>query len=512
MNSRPPNILIVMADQLAPAFLPIYGHRLVKAPNLAALAREGVVFDSAYCNSPLCSPSRAVFMTGRLPSKTGVFDNAAEFRADIPTFAHHLRNLDYRTVLSGKMHFCGPDQLHGFEERLTTDIYPADYGWTPDWDRPAARPSWYHNMSSVTQAGLCVRTNQLDFDDEVVFAARRALFDIARSRDAKPFLLVASLTHPHDPFAITRRYWDLYADADIDMPGPPIPLGRLDPHSRRLRHVCAMDAQAISAGQIRDSRHAYYGAISYVDDNLGQLMQALRDTGLDRDTIVIFTSDHGEMLGERGLWFKMNFFEGAARVPLVISAPGRYAARRVAQCVSLADMLPTLVAMAGADPAALEATIDGRDLTPLLAGGDGRDEVVGEYLAEGAIAPIVMIRRGAWKFIHAPGDPDQLYDLDADRDERLNLAQRPECAARVADFTAEVARRWDLGALDSQVRDSQRRRRVVDAALSKGDVRAWDFQPARDASRQYVRNTLALDEIEAMARFPAVAQAPVAKK
>ena len=132
------NILLVMADQMAPAALPIHGHPLTRMPVLSGLAEQGVVFDSAYCNSPLCSPSRAAFMSGRLPSKTGAYDNAAEFRSDIPTFAHYLRRAGYRTILSGKMHFCGPDQLHGFEERLTTDIYPADFGWTPDWDQPAA--------------------------------------------------------------------------------------------------------------------------------------------------------------------------------------------------------------------------------------------------------------------------------------------------------------------------------------------------------------------------------------
>ena len=137
MTAKAPNILIVMADQMAPAFLPIYGHALTRAPHMQELARSGVVFDSAYCASPLCSPSRASFMAGRLPSRTRVYDNAAEFAADIPTFAHHLRRRGYRTILSGKMHFCGPDQLHGFEERLTTDIYPADFGWTPDWSRSA---------------------------------------------------------------------------------------------------------------------------------------------------------------------------------------------------------------------------------------------------------------------------------------------------------------------------------------------------------------------------------------
>ena len=202
MSVKPPNILLVMVDQLTPAVLPIHGHKRRQGAASRGVAARGVVFESAYCASPLCSPSRASFMTGLLPSRSGVYDNAAEFSADIPTFAHHLRLAGYRTILSGKMHFCGPDQLHGFEQRLTTDIYPADYGWTPDWDHPLERPSWYHNMSSVTQAGLCVRTNQLDFDDEVTFTAERAIYDFARMRDERPFLLVASLTHPHDPFAI----------------------------------------------------------------------------------------------------------------------------------------------------------------------------------------------------------------------------------------------------------------------------------------------------------------------
>jgi len=506
MSDKQPNILIVMVDQMTPAFLPIHGHRLVKAPHLEALAARGVVFDSAYCNSPLCSPSRAVFMTGRLPSHSGVYDNAAEFRADIPTYAHYLRNLGYRTILTGKMHFCGPDQLHGFEQRLTTDIYPADYGWTPDWDHPLERPDWYHNMNSVTEAGLCVRTNQLDFDDEVAFTAERAIYEAARSNDKRPFLLVASLTHPHDPFAIPEKYWSLYRDADIDMPGPPLAREAMDPHSLRVRHVCAMDAQAITQAQIRNARRAYYGAISYVDDNLGRLVAALSATKLDEDTIVLFLSDHGEMLGERGLWFKMNFFEGGARVPLVIAAPKRFAPRRVAASVSLVDVLPTLIDLAGGDAAVLGPAIDGRSLRGHLEGRGGHDEVIGEYLAEGAIAPVVMIRRAQWKFIHSPPDPDQLYDLLSDPGERDNLAARESFGERVATFRAEVAQRWDLAALDAAVRDSQRRRLIVGAALTKGEAHPWDFQPYRDASRSYVRNTIPLDDLEAMARFPPVGE------
>src|SRR5271166_6312607 len=504
MTTKAPNILIVMADQMAPAFLPIYGHGLTRAPHMQALAGSGAVFESAYCNSPLCSPSRASFMSGRLPSSTRVYDNAAEFSADIPTFAHCLRLRGFRTILSGKMHFCGPDQLHGFEQRLTTDIYPADYSWTPDWDHPEHRPTWYHNMSSVVQAGVCVRSNQLDFDDEVAFAAERAIFDIARSKDARPFLLVASFAYPHDPFAVPQRYWDLYRDSDIDMPARAIAPDALDSHSRRLRHVCAMDAEPVTDAQVRNARHAYYGAIAYIDGLLGRLMAALRSAGLAEDTIVILTSDHGEMLGERGLWYKMSFFDGASRVPLVIASPGRFAPRRVAASVSLVDLMPTLVDFSGGDPQSLGIALDGRSLASSLGGAGGHDEAIGEYLAEGAIAPLVMIRRGAFKFIHSPADPDQLYDLSRDPGERDNLAGKAESGAEVAAFRAEVAKRWDLAALDADVRLSQRRRRMVAAALNEGEIRAWDFQPFRDAARQYIRNSMDLDDLEAKARFPGI--------
>ena len=143
-NAPQPNILILMADQLTPGALAAYGNRVTRTPNIDALAANGVVFESAYCNSPLCAPSRYALMSGKLPSRTGGYDNAAALSSEAVTYAHYLRHAGYRTILSGKMHFCGADQLHGFEERLTTDIYPADFGWTPDWQRPGERPSWYH--------------------------------------------------------------------------------------------------------------------------------------------------------------------------------------------------------------------------------------------------------------------------------------------------------------------------------------------------------------------------------
>jgi choline-sulfatase len=220
----------------------------------------------------------------------------------------------------------------------------------------------------------------------------------------------------------------------------------------------------------------------------------------------VVLADHGDMLGERGLWYKMNFFEPACRIPLIVHAPGRFPARRVAGSASLLDLLPTFAALAnnGTEPE-YAAPIGGRNLLPAIEGREVHDEVIGEYLAEGAIAPIVMIRRGRYKFVHSPADPDQLYDLTADPDELVNLAGRPGHVADVAELRAEVAQRWVLSDLNAAVLASQQRRHFVDAALRQGRFQPWDFQPIRDASRMYIRNDQELNDLESMARFPRLA-------
>ncbi|WP_028311840.1 choline-sulfatase [Derxia gummosa] len=495
-----PNFLVLIADQLTPFALRPWGNRVVRTPNIDRLATSGAVFESAYCPSPLCAPSRFGLLSGLLPSRFGGFDNACEMPSEIPTVAHHLRSAGYRTILSGKMHFAGPNQLHGFEERLTTDIYPADFGWTPDWRDPDGRPEWYHNPSSVIQAGPAVRTNQLDFDDEVVFKARRKLFDLARGNDRRPFLLTVSMTHPHDPYVIAREYWDRHADADIDDPKLGANDIADDAHSARLRRACQFDITPLTREQIRRARRAYYGAISYVDDKIGELLSTLEATGAADNTVIVLLSDHGDMLGERGLWYKMHFFEPAIRVPMLFHAPARFAARRIGGAVSTLDLLPTLTDIAGAP---LPAGIDGRSLLPALLGATPPAETFAEYLGEGAIAPMAMIRRDNFKFIHSPADPDLLFDLAADPLETRNLAGDAHFSALVAQFRAEAGSRWDFAELESAVLASQQRRRFVHAAESRGQRSAWDYQPPDDASRQYVRSHMELDAIEAMARFPA---------
>ena len=490
-----------MADQLAASFLPSYGHPVVQAPALERLADRGAQFASMYSNSPLCAPARFAMMSGRLNSRIGAYDNASEFAASIPTFAHHLRRAGYQTCLAGKMHFVGPDQLHGFEERLTTDIYPADFGWTPNWDDADGRFDWwFHNMDSVLNAGVAEATNQLDYDDEVGFRTVRKLRDLARSSDDRPWMVTASFTHPHDPYVMRQRFWDRYDHDEIDLPRVgPLPVDELDPHSRRLRNVSAMDVADIGEHHVRNARHAYYSSIAYVDEWVGTLLDTLEACGMAGNTVVVFTADHGDMLGERGLWYKMNFFEGASRIPLIVAGPG-IEASRPAEHVSLLDVLPTLLELAGA-PAAED--VDGSSVVPLLAGDRQPDRtVVGEYLGEGAVAPILMIRRGDLKYVFCEADPPQLYDLATDPDELVNLAAQPAHAGTVAAFDAEVRSRWDPTHLRDEVVANQHARRTVDAALRIGRHTSWDHQPMTDASQQYMRNHLDLNEVERGRRIP----------
>lgn len=506
MANPAPNLLLIMADQMAASALPVYGRELVKAPNIATLAADGVVFDNAYCNFPLCAPSRFSMLSGQLPSRIDAYDNAAEFASSIPTLAHYLRTMGYHTCLGGKMHFIGADQLHGYEERLTSDIYPADFGWTPSWDDPAGQYSWYHNMLSVVEAGVYARTIQLDFDEEVAFQGVQKIYDLGRKRDGQPFFLTLSFTQPHDPYMTTQTYWDYYDHTAIDLPSvAPIPLDQQDPHSRRILELCRSDQYHITLEHVRNARHAYYGMISYIDDQVGKVLMALREAQLAENTVIIITADHGEMLGERGMWYKMNFFEPAARVPFIVFAPNRFKPRRVAKNMSLIDLLPTVLALAAGQRKAPEpiVPIDGHSLVPLLTGDESNwpDVVFGEYLAEGTTAPCFMVKQGRYKYIHCTTDAAQLFDLDDDPQELNNLAGQAAYGSVERSLT-EMLGRWDTEAITTSVVQSQRRRLFTFQSLMKGRVTPWDFQPHRDASKQYTRNHETIDDADRRARIP----------
>ncbi|KAH7715015.1 hypothetical protein AAVH_17594 [Aphelenchoides avenae] len=457
-------------------------------------------------------------MSGLLPKRTRVYDNAAEFASDIPTYAHYLRMAGYYTALSGKMHFVGPDQLHGFEERLTTDIYPADFGWTPNYHKPEERIDWwYHNLSSVTEAGVAEITNQMEYDDEVAFFAMQKIHHLSRTSDsstARQWCLTVSFTHPHDPYVARQKYWDLYEDCKHLLPEiEAIPYEKQDPHSQRILRSCDYQKFDIQEHHIKRARRGYFSNITYIDDKIGQILEVLKNTRQGDNTMIVFCSDHGDMLGERGLWFKMNFFEGSARVPLMMALPpsvGKSNGGCIKTPVSTLDLTATITDLMSqwaplpTDLMEFAPRTDGKTLVPFLAGDRSyqRGPVYLEYAAEASDTPIVCIRRGEFKYIACMSHSSQLFDLEADPKELVNLVEKQEYKSKVEEFEKEVRENWDLRAYHDAVMESQDRRRVVYKALRNGSYYPWDYQPLQKASERYMRNHMDLNDVEESQRFP----------
>lgn len=501
--AKQPNFLILMVDQLNGTLFPDGPAEWLHTPNLKKLAERSTRFTNTYTASPLCAPGRASFMSGQLPRRTRVYDNAAEFASDIPTYAHHLRRAGYSTCLSGKMHFVGPDQLHGFEERLTTDVYPADFGWTPDYRKPGERIEWwYHNMGSVTGAGIAEISNQLEYDDEVAYNAVRKIYDLGRRQDERPWMLTVSFTHPHDPYVARRKYWDMYENCEHLQPAvPAFSYEDQDPHSKRIFDANDWRSFDITETDIQRSRRAYFANISYLDEKVGEIMATLKAVDQDENTTIIFVSDHGDMLGERGLWFKMNFFEGSSRVPLMISAPNMPVGC-VDHPVSTLDVLPTLAELAGISMDEIMPWTDGASLVSIDNKSEDIQPVQMEYAAEASNAPLVALRRGQWKYVHCELDPPQLFNLTTDPHELVNLAATPTHSETASMFANMVQDNWNMEDFDAEVRQSQARRWVVYKALRNGSYFPWDYQPLQKASERYMRNHMDLNVVEDKQRYP----------
>ena len=506
-----PNILLIMADQLAAQALSIYGNLVCKTPNIESLASQGVTFNNNYSNNPLCVPSRASMLTGKLSPEIQVYDNGNEIASSVPTMAHYMRSFGYQTFLSGKMHFIGPDQLHGFEERLTTDVYPSNFEWISDWSAgPAFVPSGTA-LNGVVEAGPCIRTMQEDYDDDVEFQARRKIFDIARQDSSKPFFGVVSFTSPHTPFNVSHRYWDLYDHNNIGLPKvPAVPFRKLDYLSKALFFTHGRHRHSVTEEHLQKTRHAYFAMISYIDEKIGNILNQLEETGLRENTVVIFTSDHGEMLGERGMWFKQCFWEWSARVPLIISVPGGRKNANVGANTSLVDLLPTQIGIAGnlnKLPEKIISGLAGNDLGSLLEGNekDWPDCAIADYLSIGPCVPARMVRKGNYKFMYTHGHPDLLFDLVSDPDELNNLATDQNYKQLIDDLKKQAMKDYDPDLLMLKVIESQQRRLFIKSV--PGEMPSWDYIAYQGDEKRYVRRD-GVDGTKSRLRLPRVETVP----
>ena len=403
--SYQPDIVVVLSDEHSPRFSSVYGHPIVRTPNMDRLATEGAVFDAAYCSSPQCVPSRMSFMTSQHPSRTGAWDNGAPLPSDIPTFAHALRKLGYETVLIGKMHFIGPDQLHGFEVRLVDDSRVCGT-WieAPDWDNADAPRDKARSRATNSGPG---RTTHIEQDEEVL-AATIAYLDEVKRRDKKlrrPLFLCVSFNAPHFPL-IAPKYFDDYWPDNVDMPQvSQAEIENLHPFHKRLRSY--FDIKDLRDDETKKARAAFYALTTWLDELLGQILNKIETTYADDENqpLFVYISDHGEMAGEHGLWWKCCFFEESARVPMILRWPGHIDQNlRVKTPVTLMDLAATFVSVAGGenDPIAQSFLneADGENLLGFACGQEKPDRhVISEYLSNAATQPIRMIRRGKWKYV-----------------------------------------------------------------------------------------------------------------
>ncbi len=442
-----PNFLILMSDQHNPHVLGCNGDRVVRTPHMDSLAERGVLFEHAYCQAPLCVPSRMSFLTGQQPSGIKVWTNQCILPSDVASFAHALGAAGYETVLIGRMHFVGADQWHGFEKRAVGSLTAVHmFGRKPGL-APELVGATGQSRRAVTTAWPGRTAYQL-YDEAVAKASAEFLRTKADAGD-RPFCVVAGFVLPHCPFVCPREDWAYYHER---VTLPELPDGyfeSLHPAVKLWRQ--GRGVEDLSEEEIRRARTGYYGIVTHFDRQLGVVMDALRRAGLDKDTVVIYTSDHGEMAGEHGMWWKSNFYEGAVSVPLIVSCPERFEpGRRVGNVVSLVDISATLLDLAGADPMPAGA---GQSLVPLLDNEkvDWPDETFSEHYGRREAPAARMIRRGRWKLVHHEGYRPQLFDLQSDPEELNDLGEDAGCEQVRRQLHERVLSGWSAREMEEEL-------------------------------------------------------------
>ncbi len=469
MNHKSPNILVVMSDQHARRYASPYGHPFIRTPNMQRLADEGSTFENAYCNSPICGPSRASFMTSQYVPDIEAWDNATVLHSDLPTWAHLLNGAGYRTALSGKMHFQGADQLHGFGQRLLSDVHGNS--------SPELAANWTGWLPETAAAGMEmfdeVGPGEHPFSayDEVVTAKASAFIRSQHAAD-RPWALLVGLITPHYPFVVRRKFWELYYPQHADMPDVPAHMQDQHPHKRRLAEWFSfMDVPDDLAAR---ARAGYYGLVTYTDACLGALLDAVDESGQTHETVVIYTSDHGEGAGEHGMWNKHTFYENSVGVPLIIRWLDRIrAGRRVRQPASLVDLARTILDAAGV---AAPDNWEGESLLPLAAGRVGEREglAISDFLADGSWSACRMVRVDNLKYNYYHGAPDELFDLAVDPAELNDLSSDPRYAKSLQNLRARAMTGYDPEEVTARVLLSQKKRGLIRAGYAFDRSGPWE--------------------------------------
>lgn len=473
------NLLVLMSDEHNPKFLGAAGHPFVATPNLDALALRGTRFTSAYTTCPICVPARAAFAVGRYVHEIGYWDNADGYDGAIPSWHHALRDAGHRVVSIGKLHFRGRSgDDHGFSEEIVPMHIVEGIGDVKGLIRDEI-PKRKGGDKMAKRAGPG-ESPYTAYDRDIAARAQVWLFEEAPKWRDRPWVLFVSFVSPHFPLTAPPHWFYRYRRHDLPMPKQYAPAER--PHHPYLdtyAHTVDYDAHFASEDDVKRALAGYAGLVSMLDENIGNVLHALRDAGLEDSTRVIYTSDHGDNVGARGLWGKSTFYEESAGVPLLLCGRGIRAGRMVDTPVSHIDCAPTIMEAVGERPSVSGRLLPGASLFAIADGFEPPRPVISEYHAIGSVAGAYMLRFSRYKYCHYVRYRPQLFDLEQDPEELTDLAEDRRHAAVVAEAERRLRVVLDPEAVDARAKARQAellaRFGGREAALARGDL---GFTPA----------------------------------
>lgn len=468
MADKLPNILFILSDQHAPNVLGCCGDEIVRTPNLDRLAAGGVVFQNAYTPSPICVPARMSLLTGKYPSSQNCWTNSDALASDIPTTAHALGAAGYLPTLVGRMHAIGPDQLHGYARREIGDHITDWYGGSPYSMGVLDKAQRPFKESLVNSGPGQMSYELLDRDvTRQTLAELEKIADARRQGDETPFSLNVGYMLPHQPYVADPEIYAYY-EGKVGPPTLPRPDEGDGTYLAWWRQQTGLND--ITREDEMRARTAYYALVETIDREIGKVLTRLDELGLSENTLVIYTSDHGDQLGERDLWWKQTFYDQSAKVPLIMNWPGRIAeSQERSEIVNLVDVSATVVEAGGGAPL---PDVDGKSLLGLATGASvtWTNETYSEYCTDGLLAwsggrvlQSRMIRSGKWKFNYYHGCPHQLFDLETDPDELVNLVEDPHYKTTVEQLKEKVLTGWDPDAIDRTIKAGNEEKSILKA-------------------------------------------------
>ncbi|HSD50630.1 MAG TPA: sulfatase-like hydrolase/transferase [Candidatus Methylomirabilis sp.] len=487
----PTNVLFILSDQHSRRVTGCYGNPVVRTPNLDALAAQGTRFGSAYCQTPICVPARASLATGRYAHAIDSWDNATPYvGTEAASWGHRLTAKGHKVTTIGKLHYRKVGDPSGFpDQRIPLHVLDGIgdlYGLLRE--KMPVRPQ-SRNQVLEARAG---EAEYIRYDRGTAQAAVRWLREEAQG-ESRPWALMVSFATPHFPLVVPARYFDLYPPDSLPMPVQwrPEEWSR-HPVLELKRRLEALD-RPFDEGTIRNAMAAYYGLVTFLDEQIGIVLQGLLGAGFAENTRIIYTSDHGEMLGEHGCWWKSVMYESAVAVPLIAAGPDVPAGKLVHTNAMLVDIFPSIVEGVGAEFAPEDTDLPGESLFRLAREADRARTAFSEYHAIFSPSGIFMIRNARYKYVHYIGYPPQLFDVVADPDETQDLASDPKQAETLAACERQLRAICDPETINARAKADQVRRIEaaggVEAILAQGVKIPYspvpeEFEPAPVEARE----------------------------